>query len=51
MLPFFAEQGMGLIRILTRGHSEPVINDIEHSKTKANHPATNGILEAFLRHS
>lgn len=60
VLPFFAEQGMGVIRILTdRGieycgkpenHDYQLylaLNDIEHSKTKANHPQTNGICERF----
>jgi hypothetical protein len=49
MLPFFAGQGMDLICILTSGGIQRLpINDIEHSKTKANYPATNGILEAFV---
>lgn len=60
VLPFFAEQGMGVIRILTDrgteycGKSENhdyqlylALNDIEHSRTKANHPQTNGICERF----
>ncbi len=60
VLPFFAEQGMGIIRILTDRGTEYcgrpenhdyqlylVLNDIEHSKTKANHPQTNGICERF----
>ena len=60
VLPFFAEQGMGLIRILTDRGTEYcgkpethdyqlylAINDIEHSRTKANHPQTNGICERF----
>src|SRR5690242_16454353 len=60
VLPFFAEQGMGVIRILTDRGTEYcgkpethdyqlylAINDIEHSKTKANHPQTNGICERF----
>lgn len=60
VLPFFAEQGMGVIRILTdRGtkycgkpenHDYQLyltLNDIEHSRTKANHPQTNGICERF----
>jgi len=51
---------MSLIRVLTdRGteycgkpetHDYPVylaINDIEHARTKANHPQTNGICERF----
>ncbi len=60
VLPFFAEQGMGLIRILTDRGTEYcgkpethdyqlylALNDIEHSRTKANHPQTNGICERF----
>ena len=60
VLPFFAEQGMGVIRILTDRGTEYcgkpenhdyqlylALNDIEHSKTKANHPQTNGICERF----
>jgi transposase InsO family protein len=51
---------MGLIRVLTDRGTEYggkpethdyqlylAINDIEHSKTKANHPQTNGICERF----
>jgi len=62
VLPFFAEQGMGLIRVLTDRGTEYcgkpethdyqlylAINDIEHSRTKANHPQTNGICERFHR--
>lgn len=60
VLPFFAEQGMGVIRLLTDrgtefcGKAEThdyelylAINDIEHTKTKAYHPQTNGICERF----
>lgn len=60
VLPFFAEQGMGMLRILTDRGTEYcgkpeshdyqlylALNDIEHSKTKANHPQTNGICERF----
>ena len=60
VLPFLAEQGMGIIRILTDRGTEYcgrpenhdyqlylALNDIEHSKTKANHPQTNGICERF----
>ena len=60
VLPLFDEHGMGLIRILTdRGteffgkaqHHEYqlylALNDIEHTKTKARHPQTNGIAERF----
>ena len=59
VLPLFDEHGMGLIRILTdRGtefcgkaqHHEYqlylALNDIEHTKTKARHPQTNGIAGA-----
>lgn len=60
VLPFFAGHGMGVIRILTDRGTEYcgrpenhdyqlylALNDIEHSKTKANHPQTNGICERF----
>ena len=60
VLPFFEEQGMGLIRVLTdRGtefcgkvdvHDYELylsVNNIEHTKTKARHPQTNGICERF----
>ena len=60
VLPFFAEQGMGVIRILTDrgtefcGNAEShdyqlylALNDIEHTKTKVMHPQTNGICERF----
>lgn len=60
VLPFFTEQGMGVLRILTDRGTEYcgkpeshdyqlylALNDIEHSKTKANHPQTNGICERF----
>lgn len=60
VLPFFAEQGMGLIRILTDRGTEYcgkpdthdyqlylALNEIEHTRTKANHPQTNGICERF----
>jgi len=60
VLPFFEEHGMGVIRMLTdRGteycgkpetHDYPLylaLNDIEHTKTKARHPRTNGIRERF----
>ena len=58
VLPFFAEHGMGVIRILTDrgtefyGKAEShdyqlylALNDIEHTKTKVMHPQTNGICE------
>lgn len=60
VLPFFAEHRLGVLRILTdRGtedcgkaetHDYPLylaLNDIEHTKTKARHPQTNGIGERF----
>ena len=60
VLPFFEEQGMGMLRMLTdRGtefcgvretHDYELFlfaNDIEHTKTKARHPQTNGICERF----
>lgn len=60
VVPFFDEQGVDLLRILTdRGteycgkvenHSYQLylaMEDIDHSRTKANHPQTNGICERF----
>ena len=60
VLPFFEEQGMGMIRVLTDRGTEYcgrpeahdyqlylALNDIEHTKTKANSPQTNGICERF----
>lgn len=60
VLPFFEQEGIRLLRILTdRGteycgtleHHEfelyMAIEDIDHSKTKARHPQTNGICERF----
>ncbi len=60
VLPFFAEQGMGMIRILTDRGTEYcgkpethdyqlylALNEIEHTKTKVRHPQTNGICERF----
>jgi len=60
VLPFFADQEMAVLRILTDrgteycGRAEThdyelylAINDIEHTKTKAQHPQTNGICERF----
>lgn len=62
VLPFFEEENVRLLRILTdRGtefcgsleHHEYqlylAIEDIDHSKTKARHPQTNGICERFHR--
>lgn len=60
VLPFFASQEMGIIRILTDRGTEYCgklethdyqlylgVNGIEHTKTKARHPQTNGICERF----
>lgn len=60
VLPFFAEQGMRLIYILTDRGAEYcdkpeshdyqfylVLNDIEHTKAKLRRPQTNGICERF----
>jgi len=60
VLPFFEEQGMGVLRMLTDRGTEfcgradahdyelyLAVNDIEHTKTKARHPQTNGICERF----
>lgn len=60
VLSFFAEQGMGMLRILTDRGTEYcglaethdyqlylAINDIEHTKTKAASPQSNGICERF----
>lgn len=62
VLPFFASEDVRLLRILTdRGteycgameHHEYelylAIEDIDHTKTKARHPQTNGICERFHR--
>jgi len=60
VLPLFAEQGMGILRMLTDrgteycGKAEThdyqlylALNDIEHTKTRAASPQTNGICERF----
>jgi len=60
VLPFFAEQGIELLRILTDRGTEYcgradqhdyqlylALNDIDHTKTKAKSPQTNGICERF----
>jgi transposase InsO family protein len=60
VLPFFLSQEMGVIRILTDRGTEYCgkleehdyelylgVNGIEHTKTKARHPQTNGIRERF----
>ena len=62
VLPFFEEHGIPLLRILTdrgtefcgaRDHHEYelylALEDIDHSRTKAKHPQTNGICERFHR--
>ena len=62
VLPLFEEQGVPLLRILTDRGSEYcgsiehheyqlylALEDIDHSKTKARHPQTNGICERFHR--
>ncbi|EGJ05372.1 LOW QUALITY PROTEIN: integrase core domain protein, partial [Escherichia coli D9] len=60
VLPFYASQGLPILRILTDRGTEYcgkveqhdyqlylAINDIEHTKTKAMSPQTNGICERF----
>lgn len=59
VLPFFTSQEMGLIRISTDKGTEYCgkeihdfqlylsIDNIEHMKTKARHPQTNGVCEHF----
>ena len=60
MVPFFDEQGIPLLRILTDRGTEYcgkpehhayqlylAVEDIDHSRTKANSPQTNGICERF----
>ncbi len=62
VLPFFEEQGVPLLRILTdRGteyNGKPdshefalylTLEEIEHSRTKVRHPQSNGICERFHR--
>ena len=62
VLPFYEEQGVELLRILTdrgteycgnREHHEYqlylAVENIDHSKTKAYSPQTNGICERFHR--
>jgi transposase InsO family protein len=62
VIPFFDGQGVALLRVLTdRGteycgkvenHSYQLylaMEDIDHSRTKAHHPQTNGICERFHR--
>lgn len=60
VLPFFSSMEMGILRMLTDRGAEYCgkveahdyelylgVNGIEHSKTKARHPQTNGICERF----
>jgi transposase InsO family protein len=62
VLPFFQEQNVDILRMLTDRGTEfcgrpedheyqlfLAINDIDHTKTKARHPQTNGICERFHR--
>lgn len=60
VLPMYEEHNLPLLRVLTDRGTEYcgrveqhdyelflAVNDIEHTKTKANHPQTNGICERF----
>ena len=60
VVPFYEEQGIPILRILTDRGTEYcgaaethefqlflALNDIDHTKTKARHPQTNGICERF----
>jgi transposase InsO family protein len=62
VLPFFQENSIGVLRVLTDRGTEfcgrpeeheyqlfLAIKDIDHSRTKARHPQTNGICERFHR--
>lgn len=62
VLPFFEEEDIRLLRVLTYRGTEYcgsleyheyqlylAIEDIDHSKTKARHPQTNGICERLHR--
>ncbi len=62
VLPFFSENQLPVLRILTDRGTEYcgkverhdyqlylAVNDIDHTKTKARHPQTNGICERFHR--
>ncbi len=62
VVPFFAEHGISLLRILTDRDTEYcgkvenhayqlylAVEDVDHSKTKANSPKTNSICEDFHR--
>ena len=60
VLPYYEEHGLPLLRILTDRGTEYcgkpehhdyqlylALNDIDHTRTKARHPQTNGIVERF----
>ena len=60
VIPFYEQEGLGILRILTDrgtefcGKAESheyelylALNDIDHTKTKTRHPQTNGICERF----
>jgi len=62
VVPFFEEQGVDILRILTDRGTEYCgrldkhpyqlylqLHEIEHTRTKARHPQTNGICERFHR--
>lgn len=62
IIPFFAENKSSLLRVLTDRGTEYygkvenhayqlylAVEDVDHSKTKANSPQTNGICERFHR--
>lgn len=61
VLPFYAERGLGIEKLLTdngrdgcgtESHSYEVylaLNDIAHKRTKVRHPQTNGFVERFHR--
>ena len=62
VISFFSERGVPLLRILTDRGTEYcgklenhayqlylAIEDVDHSRTKAKHPKTNGIFERFHR--
>ncbi len=62
VIPFFDEQGVRILRVLTDRGTEfcgkpdkheyelfLALSDIEHTKTKAKNPQTNGICERFHR--
>ncbi len=62
VIPFYAEHKIGLLRVLTDRGTEfcgkvenhayqlyLAVEDIDHTRTKANSPQTNGICERFHR--